>query len=614
MKRIYPITYLLSISFFCFADNLSFDNGINSIIFNHDTKIEHDLKSSLINLAIDFSLGINIDSWRFRQKTNYDSKYTNNKTLLSDSLFSLSRDIQTISNKLLIGDGYIPSNIIDGFSFRGVILRTNEKMKPNTLKSLAPEIRGIANNNSEIKIYQYGELIYSKQVPPGNFIINDVTPLESSGELEMKVRDADGSEDVRIIPYNSNSNIIKKNIINYVISVGKYRNDMNLEESNSKYILGTFSYGLSKHISLYTGVNYAQNYSSVAIGLGSLLGDFGSLSADLNISNGKFKFQNTCGEYLKLQYGKTWSESQTDIYIIGKHQISGQYLSFSDYIERKLEYKTIEDKDDLEYLFFEQKPYFSIEGRINKNINDTSSLYLSANHERYNKSYYNNTSISVGYSGEYNDVSFNIYGEVERNKIYGNDKKISINLAMPLNTNTSSIQLGYSKEISKNDIDIQKISLNGDINDDVYYNLSSKTNKLVGNENMDASLNYQSNYGSINIGYSSDEKYRVFSGDFSSSAIIYDDNIIFGNYFYDSAAIISVPGQKNIEFDSHYGIKTNNDGYVILTDLNVYRENKISIDYSSLPDDVYIETDEISLFPTDGSIIFRPFILNGKSE
>lgn len=615
MKKIYSISSLLFISFLCFADNkANFENGVNSVIFNYDTRLEQDLKNSLSNIILDLSLGINIDSWRFRKKTYYDSNFADNKKLFSDSLLSISRDIQAISSKILIGDGYIPSNILDGFSFKGFMIRTNEKMKPNKLKSFAPEIRGIANNSSEIKIYQYGELIYSKQVPPGNFIINDVIPLESSGELEMKVRDINGSEYIRVIPYKSNSNIIQKDIINYVFSVGKYRYDMSSEGNNSKYILGTFSYGISKQVSIYTGFNYAKNYSNIAIGLGSLFGDFGSLSADINLSKGSFKFENIQGDFLKLQYGKTWSESQTDIYIIGKSYLNGNYLSFSDYIERKLDYKFVEDKDDLDYVYFEPNPYFSIEGRVNKNINDTDSFYLSLNHDRYNKRNFNNTGISVGYSGEYKDFNFNIYGEIQKNKIHGNDAKISVDFSIPLSTEFSSIQLGYSKEITKNEIDTQKISLSGTVNEDLYYNISSKTNKLIGNRNVDASLNYQNSYGNTNIGYSSDVNYRVISGNFSGSTIIYDNNVIFGNYFYDSAAIIRIPGHKNISFDSHYGIKTNDDGYAILTDLNTYRENKVSIDYTSLPDDVYIDVDEISLFPNDGAIIFKPFRLQIESE
>lgn len=598
------------VSLDCFSnDEQCFDDGINAVILNYDTTLEHDLKSKISNAILDLSLGFNFNAWRFRQKIDYDHRYNNSKKL-SAQQYSLSRDINLISSKLLIGDSYLPSNILDGFPFKGIMLKTNDKMNYSKFKIFAPEIRGIAKNKSEVKIYQYGELIYSKQVNSGNFIINDIVPFESSGELEMVIRDISGEEYTKTIPYQGVSNLNPNGVLNYLFSIGEYRGARYLNYNEPNYFLGTFSYGVSDKTSFYLGVNYARDHLNTAIGLGALLGGFGSLSVDLNSSKSIFKYEKIKGDYFKLQYGNTWSEIQTDFYIITKYNLNGQYLSFDDYVERKFEYDSIEDESELDYLYFYPKPFFQLEGRVNKNISDTDSLYFSLKQDFFKNKRNDKLSFSAGYSGEYKDITFNFYGEVNRSKVLGNDKKLSMDFSIPINFENNSFRLGYSKEIISNNANSQKFSISGDVNDNLYYNVSSKTNKIIGNDSIDASLSYESNAGKLNIGLLSNNDYKIINNNLTGSVVLYDNKMLFGEYFYDSAAIVQVPGYENIEFDSHYGIKTNSNGYVIIPDLNAYRENKISIDYSSLPDDAYLEQDEVIFLPNDGAIIYKPFILN----
>lgn len=601
MENNFILSCFILYSLNCLSDEVIHpDDGVNSIIINYDVTLDRDLRTKINNASLDLILGVNFNAWRFRQVIDYDYK---NDNKLSDSLYSLSRDINRIKSKLLIGDGYLPSSIIDEFPFRGVILKSNDKANYYNYKNFAPEIRGVAKNKSEIKVYQYGELIYSKQVNPGNFIINDLIPLESSGNLEMIIKDINGDEYIKSIPYHGLDNINPNNIISYLLSIGKYRGGVYLDDKKSNYLLGTFNYGINERLSVYSGFNYSRNYSNIVFGLGSKLDYLGSLSVDLNSSKSVYKYNEIHGKYLKFKYSNSFSEFQSDVYSINKYYFSGRFLSFSDYIDRKMEYNNIDDEGDLDYVPDYSEPNFSIEVGFSKNINDKDSLYLSLKNEKY-KNYINNkTKISIGYNGEYNNISYDIYSEIIKSKKFGNDATITMNFSFPLKFNGVPFRLGYSKEFFDNNE--QKISIGGNLEDNLYYNLSSKKNRKSNNKSIDASLNYQSNSGIFNFGYSSNQKHGVINANLLGSAIFYDNNFILGNYLHDSSAIIHVPGRKGIEFDSYYGIKTNKDGYAIITDLKSYRKNKVSIEYTSIQDDIFFDNDEVELIPSEGAVLYK---------
>ena len=58
----------------------------------------------------------------------------------------------------------------------------------------APTIRGVARSNAHVIVRQHGYVIYETYVAPGAFAITDLYPTAQSGDLEITVRESDGSE------------------------------------------------------------------------------------------------------------------------------------------------------------------------------------------------------------------------------------------------------------------------------------------------------------------------------------------------------------------------------------------------------------------------------------
>lgn len=87
--------------------------------------------------------------------------------------------------------------------YQGVNLASDENMLPFSQRGFAPTIRGIANSNAEVSVRQNGYLIYQANVAPGAFEINDISSTSNSGDMEVTIKEADGSERHFTQPYSS---------------------------------------------------------------------------------------------------------------------------------------------------------------------------------------------------------------------------------------------------------------------------------------------------------------------------------------------------------------------------------------------------------------------------
>ena len=54
-------------------------------------------------------------------------------------------------------------------------------------------IHGIARGTAQVTIKQNGYDIYNSTVPPGPFTINDIYAAGNSGDLQVTIKEADGS-------------------------------------------------------------------------------------------------------------------------------------------------------------------------------------------------------------------------------------------------------------------------------------------------------------------------------------------------------------------------------------------------------------------------------------
>lgn len=136
--------------------------------------------------------GLNLGSWYFRHNGSYnwqengDSKYSSINSYVQ-------RDVPAALGRVLLGQSNTTGQLFDTVPFTGAQFSTDDRMLPESLRGYAPEVRGIARTNALVTVRQSGQVLYETTVSPGEFIIDDLYPTGYGGNLDVTVREADGS-------------------------------------------------------------------------------------------------------------------------------------------------------------------------------------------------------------------------------------------------------------------------------------------------------------------------------------------------------------------------------------------------------------------------------------
>lgn len=132
----------------------------------------------------------------------------------------ITRAIIPLKSELVIGDSSTLSDIFDSVGFRGVQLASDEQMYPSSLQGYAPTVHGIAKSNASVTIKQNGYVIYQTHVPPGPFLIEDLFATSANGDLDVEVKENDGSISHYVVPFASIPTLLREGRVKYDVTLG----------------------------------------------------------------------------------------------------------------------------------------------------------------------------------------------------------------------------------------------------------------------------------------------------------------------------------------------------------------------------------------------------------
>lgn len=180
-----------------YVDPSMWDKGISAITLGYNTNYynSYTKQSSQKNDSFysGFELGINLFDWQYRESSNFQagsrrsSKWQNNTRYLKRSFASIKSD-------LLLGDFYSAGDLFDSVRVRGASLSSDMTMRPSSQHGFAPIIRGVAQTNALIKVFQNDYVVYQENVPPGAFVLDNIQPTGSAGDLQVVVQESDGTQ------------------------------------------------------------------------------------------------------------------------------------------------------------------------------------------------------------------------------------------------------------------------------------------------------------------------------------------------------------------------------------------------------------------------------------
>lgn len=579
-----------------------FDEGINALLTNYQFSGGQDYESDNEYYNLNLQSGLNIGPWRIRNLSTW------NKTTGADSDWEsvylyAQRSIIPLKSTLVMGESSSLSNIFDSVPFTGVQLSTDTDMIPDSLRGFAPIIRGIAKTNARVIIKQNGYQIYQTFVAPGAFEITDLYSTGGNGDLYVTVEEADGSKQQFIVPYASLPLMLREGQMEYELTSGKYRPyDDNTDEK--PFTQATISYGVLSNTTLYSGLQASANYQALAFGLGQNLGEIGAVSADVTEAWSKMKgTEKTSGQSWRVRYGKNILETGTNITVAGYRYSTSGFHTLSDV------FNTYNNHDS------HYSPR-SIRNRTNLTVSQSlgqglGNISVSGIFEDYWDSDRRNKSLNVGYNGGFGRINYYVGYSYNRYSWNNNDSGKSVednhlfsfNVSIPFSDWLPNAYASYGLTNSDPGSTEQYVSLSGSAmeNNNLDWNIQqgySSRDDASGNANA----RYRGSFGSINGGYSYNKYSQLVNYGLTGGILVHSDGITLGQEMSETAALVKAPGLSNVRLENDTTIKTDYRGYAIVPYLTPYHRTNITLDSTTLGDNMELPNTTQKVVPTRAAI------------
>ncbi|MDK9605157.1 MULTISPECIES: fimbrial biogenesis usher protein [Lelliottia] len=610
------------------------DDGITALLLNYDFTGSNSWGDSVSNsYYLNLQSTLNIGPWRLHDYSSgtYDGGQGDGSASHWEHISTyLQRNIIPLKGELTVGDSYTPSDVFDSVGFRGVQIASDDNMLPDSLRGFAPTVRGIARSNAKVTVKQNGYVIYQTYVSPGAFEINDLYPTSSSGDMDVEIAETDGSKTTFSVPYSAVPLLQREGRIKYAVTAGQYHTNT-ADQDDQNFAQGTLIWGLPYGMTAYGGMQHSENYQAESLGLGLNLGDIGAFSADLTQANSTLADDSKhSGQSLRFLYAKSLNSTGTNFQLLGYRYSTQGFYTLDDTTYTQMSGYTIDTQDgkkDVEPDWTDYYDlYYSKRGKIQINISQqvgsNGSVYVTGSQQSYWNTDETDNLWQVGYSGNLNDVSFNL--SYSYNKAMGQpqaDQQFALGISLPLgkwlasgdNSDVSNplnnAYATYSNSTDNHGKMTQSAGVSGTLLSD--NNLSYTVQQGYANQgdgtSGNASLNYQGGLGNGNIGYNYGAGYQQVNYGLSGGIVAHANGITLSQPLGSTNVLIKAPGASGVDIENSTGVKTDWRGYAVVPYATTYRQNRIALNTDTLGDKVDIDNAVVDVVPSEGALVVANF-------
>lgn len=612
------------------VDPALWEDGIPALMANYNVSAGRSSsryqqsKTDSTNVFASLRAGANAGPWRLRSTlththTEYNGTQNNAGSVRTQTDFSnttLSRDIRALRSSLVAGETSSSNDVFDGIPFKGIKLVSNEQMLPSQLRGYAPAITGVANSNARITVRQNGNVVYEVYVAPGPFNINDIQPSGLSGNYDITVTEADGTERQFIVPYSSLPVMLRPGGWKYELASGRYDGNLTTSSRRSDFMMGSAVYGLYNNITLYGGLLLARDYQSLSAGTGVSLGEWGAVSTDMTYSSSQFTYANSTqrdhktGQSYRIRYSKSLMATGTSVDLTALRYSTEDFYNFSEFNSQGYQ------RDDGVSPWLLQRRRSSFQTQLSQQMGSMGSIHLRANRDDYWGSDRSLTGMSVGYNNSIKAVSYGVNYNIDRIKDSRGDwpenRQLSLNVSLPFSlfshdTNMRAMYANYSVTHDNQGRTRNNTGLSGNVmNGKLSYGASQSWGNQgqIANSNLNAG--YQGSKGSLSAGYSYSNTTQSINMNASGGVLVHTEGATLSRSMGNSVALVSAPGASGVSVNNGTAV-TDWRGYAVAPYLSDYNKNSIGLDPSTLPSHVDLTQSNINVYPTNGAVVKANF-------
>ena len=579
------------------------DDGVPVVFADYafsGSQNKDDAHNTTKNHYLNLRNGANLGGWRLRNYSTWSK--TNDENHWDTINTYLQHDIDALKAQFTGGESSTRGEVFDSLQYRGINIASDEEMLPYSQRGFAPVIRGIASSNAEVSVRQNGYLIYQQNVAPGAFEINDLYSTTNSGDLEVTVKEADGTEHHFTQPYSSVAVMQRPGHKKYEFTAARYRADSGSDQNEPVFAQSSLIYGLNNTMTLFGGMTASEDYQAVNTGTGIALGTLGSISADVTVAKTHLDNETeSTGQSYRLLYSGKIDTTDTNFSLASYRYSTSGYYSFADANQK---YERHEDD-----MLFRYNKRNRIQASISQNIAGVS-LYLNGYQQDYWGTTQKERSVSAGLNTVIQSVSFHLAYTYSKTNGEGSDQMIAFGLSMPLSQWLPRAWSSYNLSNSRHGYTRQNLGLNGTLLDDerLSYSLQQSHANHDSEDTSSVYGSYRSQYANLNAGYySSSDSSQQLSYGVSGAIVAHPQGVTLAQPLGSQFAIVNANGASGLRFQNYRGVRTDWQGNAIIPSLSPYQENSIRVDTTSLPDDVDTSETAVTVIPSRNAAVIARF-------
>ncbi|MDQ1886081.1 fimbria/pilus outer membrane usher protein [Aeromonas salmonicida] len=532
-----------------------------------------------------FTSGLNLGPWRLRNRSSA-SYQEGNVSWRSEQSYA-ERDITLLQSQLAVGEVYGQSQLFDAPRLLGLTIGTDEQMLPSTQRGYAPVVSGVAESNATVEIRQGGELLLTTNVPPGPFTLRDIPTRGSNGELEITIIEADGSQRTQTQGFGMGAIMVAEGSTRYRVNLGELDDPELL--GDLWFGSGEVTHGLSSNLTVGGGIQGKKDYFALNMvaGLGT---SFGAMSFDVTHSDSRARSgDHVRGQSYRARFSRQFQETGTTLGVTAMRYSDETYRSLSDHVA--------ENKPQGGSSTSRSKAQLS--AAINQSLPEQyGSVNLSFNYDEFWGDQRARTSLSGGYGNSWKSLNYNFNLEKSRTAQGKDDKRMSVNLSMPLEwgEERSRLTMGSSRSGDRNYSNVGVSGGAGDFN----YGLRASTDH-GDNQSWSANGSGRSRYGDGSLGFSQGRDYQALHASWNGSLVAHEGGLNLAPALGDGFILAEVEGTSGVGFAGN-DARTGYNGYAVLRNFTPYSRNWIKVDSKTLPEGVELAGNDSQVVPRQGAV------------
>lgn len=588
------------------------DEGITALNLGYMANYYNIMQSDSNDKGASAYLGVNAgfssNGWLLRHSGNYTWDENSGENKWNSNQTYLQRPIAAMKSILTMGQFSTNGTFFDAISLLGLDLHTDDLMYPDSMRSYAPVVNGVAQTNALVTVRQDGNIIYQTTVTPGPFSLTDVYPSGTGNDLIVTLQEADGRTSTWSIPYDSVVQLLHPDMSLYGIAAGQVDEDGLKDKPTIGQ--GSFQYGLNNTFTLYSALTGFNDYQAGQVGVGINTG-YGALGLDVTQAKTKLPSATTSGQEYRATFSRMFGASQTSMNIQGWVNNSDNYYSLRDAI-----YARDDEMRGTTSTNIRQKSGVSFS--INQQLPETwGMLYLNGSVTRYWHYSGKEEQYSLGYSNSWGRLSWSL--TFQRSYSNENDtdddngttssrrKKedlVFLSFSYPLfQGEDSSATLSSNTQFKDSSFDRSQLGVNGSVGQDhaLTWGVNANTDK-DGNYTTGVNGGYISPWTALSGSYTYGRSYQQAAASAEGSVVVHSGGVTLTPETGSTLALVEAKDAKGAAI---MGAPTwfDNQGYAVLSSLQPYRVNNIEIDPKGANEDVQFSSTEARTVPYEGSVV-----------